>query len=401
MKKFLLFAASALVSASMISCGGDKLAARHSVVLTDTTGTILPFINSFDEPDFAASAKKLMPTAKQIDSMSYLMGINFGYSTSYTFHGLTLERIYKGSDDLKSVGLDAFIEAARTNFTGAAGEELAGKFEVNPGLLNVLASKVVKATEEVSQELRDSLSYLIGLQMGYQVLSNNLDSKRVRSSLEHFLEVDTEHKFLDYINSNFTDSTYAEYAKRFEIAPDKIEQVGGNFFKAKEAARLENIKVQSRLFLKEAAKVPGVKSIEVPYEETVDSTVVEKTASILYHYTKLAEADAPKVELGDSVTVKYLGRHIDYNKFDEGSFDVDGVQYDGKLVKGFTAAILLLREGDEVEVAIPYQLAYGEDGRRSWGGYAIYPCETLVFTLSASNIRKPAAEAAAEAPAAE
>ena len=49
MKKILVFAAAALVAMSMISCGGDRLAARHEVVLADTTGTILPFIKNFDE----------------------------------------------------------------------------------------------------------------------------------------------------------------------------------------------------------------------------------------------------------------------------------------------------------------------------------------------------------------
>lgn len=401
MKKILVFAATALVAMSMISCGGDRLAARHEVVLADTTGTILPFIKNFDEENFCASAKKLMPSAKLVDSLSYLVGINLAFQTSYSLKGLDLNRCFKGADDLQKVGLEAFNKAVKSNFQGADFDAIADKFELNPNLLNQAATKLSRLPDslEVPAGLRDTVSYLFGINIGYQTEANKLNAKALRGSMEHFVEVDTEHDFMKYVSSGFADSTYADYAKRFKIAPDKIQEVAERYGKAQNDAYMKNIEIQSKLFIDEAAKVADVKKFDVTYTETVDSTEVTKSYPMYYHYTKLADVDSPKVELGDTVSVNYLGRHIDYRQFDKGSFPVDGVAYDGKLIRGFTAAILLLREGDEIEVVLPAELAYGERGSRNWSGYSIYPNETLIFTMSVSDLRKPAAPAEEAAPA--
>lgn len=401
MKKILVFAATALVAMSMISCGGDRLAARHEVVLADTTGTILPFIKNFDEENYCASAKKLLPSGKLVDSLSYLVGINLAFQTNYSLKGLDLNRCFKAADDFKKVGLEAFNKAVKSNFQGADFDAIADKFELNPSLLNQTASKLSRIPDslEVPAGLKDTVSYLFGINIAYQSEANELNDKILRSSMEDFVAVDKDHEFMKYVSSNFTDSTYAEYAKNFKIAPDKIQEVGEHYGKARSDAQMKNIEVQSQLFVEEAAKVSDVKKFDVNWTETVDSTEVSKSCPMYYHYTKLADIDSPKVELGDTVSVKYLGRHIDYRKFDEGSFPVDGVAYDGKLIRGFTAAILLLREGDEIEVVLPAELAYGDRGSRNWSGYSIYPNETLIFTMSVSDIRKPAAPAEEAAPA--
>lgn len=398
MKKILVFAATALVAMSMISCGGDRLAARHEVVLADTTGTILPFIKNFDEENFCASAKKLMPSGKLVDSLSYLVGINLAFQTSYSLKGLDLKRCFKAADDFKKVGFEAFGKAVKCNFQGEDFDAIADKFEINPNMLNKAATKLSRLPDslEVPAGLRDTVSYLFGINIGYQVAANKLNDKVLRNSMEHFVEVDTEHKFMDFIHSNFTDSTYAEFAKKFKIAPDMIQTVGEHYGEAQNEAYMKNVEIQSKLFIEEAAKVADVKKVDVTYTETVDSTEVTKSYPIYYHFTKLADVDSPKVEIGDSVTVNYLGRHIDYRQFDKGSFPVDGVAYDGKLIRGFTAALLLLREGDEIEAVLPSELAYGEHGSRG-----IYPHETLIFKMSVSDLRKAApAPAEAEEPAA-
>ena len=397
MKKILIFAAAAFAGTALLSSCGDKLAARHEVVLSDTTGTCLPFIRSFEEDDYASSAKKMLPGKKLIDSLSYLIGINFGFTSEYNFNGLDVDKVFEGVGDLQKAGLKDFDKAVRANFAGPDGEAIAGHFKMNPVLLREVAQKAENDGENRSEGIRDSLSYLLGINFGYQMASMKLDAATVESSMRIFIAVDTAKVFLKYAQTQFRDSTYQnEFAKNFRVAPDKLEAVAGRYYEAINNAKLENIKVQSKLFLKEVSKLSFINESAVPYKETVDTVEVTKTAPIYYHYTKLADADSPKVELGDSVMVKYTGRHIDYNTFDSGEFPIDGVQFDGNLVPGFIGAILLLREGDEVEVVMPYQLAYGEKGRRSWNGYGIYPYETLVFKISVSNLRMAAPKAEAE-----
>jgi FKBP-type peptidyl-prolyl cis-trans isomerase FklB len=84
------------------------------------------------------------------------------------------------------------------------------------------------------------------------------------------------------------------------------------------------------------------------------------------------------------VTVNYRGTLIDGTEFDSSykrgqpaSFPVGGV------IKGWTEALLLMKEGDKWELAIPSDLAYGETGRQG-----IPPNAVLVFEVELISINK-------------
>ena len=96
------------------------------------------------------------------------------------------------------------------------------------------------------------------------------------------------------------------------------------------------------------------------------------------------------------------GMHIDESAFDEGEFPVTNFSDQG-LIKGFTEALLLMKEGDKVTVVIPGELGYGKQGSYQWwsGSYTIFPNEALVFELSVSELVKAGEEAPAEEPAEE
>lgn len=103
---------------------------------------------------------------------------------------------------------------------------------------------------------------------------------------------------------------------------------------------------------------------------------VKVTASGL-QYKVIKSGSGKNPTKADEVTTHYTGTFIDGKKFDSSvdrgepsSFPVTGV------IKGWTEALLLMKEGDKWELFIPYELAYGEAGRSG-----IPPYSALVFEI--------------------
>lgn len=100
-------------------------------------------------------------------------------------------------------------------------------------------------------------------------------------------------------------------------------------------------------------------------------------SGLKYYYVK--KGDGQKVDTLSEVKA-YLSLSIDGNvvwNTDQGSPDSLFTYIAGysSLIKGFTEVSYLLRQGDEVVVIIPPQLAYGEQG----AGGAIPPNATVVY----------------------
>ena len=86
----------------------------------------------------------------------------------------------------------------------------------------------------------------------------------------------------------------------------------------------------------------------------------------------------------DTVTVNYRGTLIDGREFDSSykrgqpaTFPVNGV------IRGWTEALQLMKEGAKWQLFIPGELAYGERG----AGQAIGPNATLVFDVELISIK--------------
>jgi len=88
----------------------------------------------------------------------------------------------------------------------------------------------------------------------------------------------------------------------------------------------------------------------------------------------------------DTVTCYYKGQLINGTVFDSTEPGLPATFTVNKLIPGWTEALQIMREGDEWELVIPANLAYGA---RSVGGGAIPPYQTLVFDLQLISV-KPA-----------
>ena len=132
--------------------------------------------------------------------------------------------------------------------------------------------------------------------------------------------------------------------------------------KSQELAEVMNKKqAESKAFMEENAKNPGVKTTE---------------SGLQYEIIKEGDGATPSAD--DKVIAHYEGTLIDGTKFDSSydrgepaTFPVNGV------IKGWQEALQMMKEGGKWRVVIPGSLAYGPQG----AGDKIGPNETLVFTI--------------------
>jgi peptidylprolyl isomerase len=105
-----------------------------------------------------------------------------------------------------------------------------------------------------------------------------------------------------------------------------------------------------------------------------------KTASGLkYIMVKKNDAGA-KTESGKKVMVHYSGYLPDGKMFDssvEREQPLPFILGQGQVIKGWDEGILLLKEGEQARLIIPYTLGYGEGGRPP----VIPPATTLIFDV--------------------
>jgi FKBP-type peptidyl-prolyl cis-trans isomerase FklB len=90
----------------------------------------------------------------------------------------------------------------------------------------------------------------------------------------------------------------------------------------------------------------------------------------------------------DLVTVNYKGTLINGNVFDATEPGMPAQFTVNKLIPGWTEALQLMREGDEWEIVMPSNIAYGARG----AGGVIPPNQTLVFDLTLISVAEPPPE---------
>lgn len=175
-------------------------------------------------------------------------------------------------------------------------------------------------------------------------------------------------------------------------APYKIDEIGpelDKFMQAKQAEYTAKQKKKSDdasagLFngLKEKK---GVTALPV---ETAGGPV-----SLYYEILKEGSGDFPKAS--DVVKVHYTGTLVDGTVFDSSVQRGEPIEFPlGGVIKGWTEGVQKINKGGKIKLYIPYQLAYGEEGRPP----SIPPAAALIFEVELLDFKAPPAEPAAPAP---
>jgi len=214
------------------------------------------------------------------------------------------------------------------------------------------ASPAMSGEKKELKTQKDKMSYAIGLDMG-----NNLKKNE--------LEVDPEvlARAIKDVMSDGKPLMTDQEAKDTLLALQKDLQ----------AKQLEKNKVlgeknkkEGEAFLAKNKKKEGVKTLP---------------SGLQYKVITEGKGNSPKAS--DTVTVNYAGTLIDGTEFDSSfkrgqpaTFPVGGV------IKGWTEALQLMKEGSRWQLVIPADLAYGEQGRPG-----IPPSSVLIFEVELVSIK--------------
>lgn len=228
----------------------------------------------------------------------------------------------------------------------------------------LVASTAMAAEKMELKTGKDKVSYAIGMDMAGSLKKNDIavDPDILGKALKDVL---TEQKPL------MTDEEVKATLTSLQKEMQEKQQ-------AKMKAQEETNKKDGEKFLAENKKKDGVKT----------------TASGLqYQVIKEGKGKSPKET--DTVSVQYKGTLLDGTEFDSSykrgeaaTFPVNGV------IKGWTEALQLMKEGDKWKLFIPAALAYGEAGTQ---GGPIGPNATLIFEVELVSVAPAAAPAAAPA----
>ena len=217
------------------------------------------------------------------------------------------------------------------------------------------ASPVLAAENQELKNEKEKASYAIGFDMGSSLKKNNID-----------VDADILGKAIkDVLTGNKTLMTEQE-VKATLIAIQKDMQAK---MQAKMKSQGEKNKKEGETFLAQNKSKKGVKTL---------------TSGLQYKILAEGKGKSPKAT--DTVTVNYRGTLIDGTEFDSSykrgqpaTFPVGGV------IKGWTEALQLMKEGAKWQLVIPANLAYGENGTP---GGPIGPDAVLIFEVELISIKE-------------
>jgi FKBP-type peptidyl-prolyl cis-trans isomerase FklB len=216
------------------------------------------------------------------------------------------------------------------------------------------ASPAIAAEKQELKTQKDKVSYAIGLDMGNGLKKNDVDvdpdivAKAIKDILSGNKPLMTEQE---------AKTTLMDLQKDLQA-----KQVERN------KALGEKNKKEGEAFLAKNKSKDGVKTLPSGLQ-----------------YKVITEGKGKTPKASDTVTVQYSGTLIDGTEFDSSykrgqpaTFPVGGV------IKGWTEALQLMKEGSKWQLFIPSGLAYGEQGTQ---GGPIGPNAVLIFEVELVSIK--------------
>ena len=306
---------------------------------------------------------------KKIAIMALLVVASAGFSTANSQS--KKERKQKKQDERESIvpvrpavavakngelSSDSLSYAAGMNATRGLEEYLSSQLGVSkeqlPDFLNGLKEGISKR-KEISFS-----AYTAGLQIAAQVERSMLPNiqKQFKGTSA---DIDENLFFKGFVDALKQDTSFMKPEAAQTYFAKKQQQLVEQ--------RNEAVKVAGEKFLATNRKKPGVVTLPSGLQ-----------------YKILVNGNGAKPGKDDQVKVVYEGRTIDGKVFDSTArhgteSDTFGV---GRLIKGWTEALLLMPVGSKWEIYIPQELAYGARG----AGNDIAPYSPLIFTLELQGI---------------
>ena len=206
-----------------------------------------------------------------------------------------------------------------------------------------------------SKALKDSVSYLVGVNFGSFIKGNNfgdLNYAQIKKGME------------DFIKSEGTPRD-ENFGEQFKIDPQMINELFNKYLEDRYNYKLLENKEKEQNFLAANAKKEGVQTTESGLQ-----------------YKIIEPGNDVKPGTRDTVWVKYCGKLIDGTVFDETPEDADPIHFTlNRVVKGWGEGLQLIGEGGKIQLFIPAELGYGEQGTQG-----IEPNSTLIFDVELTKV---------------
>jgi FKBP-type peptidyl-prolyl cis-trans isomerase FklB len=214
------------------------------------------------------------------------------------------------------------------------------------------AVSLYAAEEATLKTPKEKLSYIIGVQIGNDLKSQSIDVDPV------------------IVNQGLQDSILG---KDLKIGDQEAKEIISVYQKERAAKMAEEKKKageknkqEGTAFLAENKKKEGVKTLP---------------SGLQYKVIKEGTGKMPKAT--DTVVTQYRGTSVDGKEFDSSykrgepaTFPVNGV------IRGWTEALQLMKEGSKWQLFVPPALAYGDQGAGPIG-----PNATLIFEVELLSIK--------------
>ncbi len=203
----------------------------------------------------------------------------------------------------------------------------------------------------------DTVSYLLGVNFGSFLKGYNfgdVNYSKIIAGMKDFVAA----------KGDFRDP---DFNKQFKISPDRINDAFNAYLEKRHNYILLENKDKGDKFLAANRKKAGVQETESGLQ-----------------YKIIEPGNDNKPADVDTVWVKYKGTLIDGTVFDETAEDAEPISFPLKsVVAGWTEGMQLIGEGGHVELYVPANLAYGEQGRPG-----IDPNSTLIFDVQLVKVGK-------------
>ena len=204
----------------------------------------------------------------------------------------------------------------------------------------------------------DSVSYLLGINFG-SFLANydfgkDLNYPEIVKGMKDFVNAEGNQMDPDFV-------------KQFKLDPNAMNDLFNSYLEKRRSGVAMANKKKSEDFLAANAKKEGMQT----------------TASGL-QYRIIDPGNDVKPGPQDTVWVRYKGTLIDGTVFDEVPEDAEPIRLTlNRVVPGWTEGMQLIGEGGKVELYLPSELGYGEQGNQ-----AIAPNSALIFNVEMTKVGK-------------
>jgi len=251
-----------------------------------------------------------------------------------------------------------------------------------------------------SPGLRDSVSYLLGVNfaamLGYGGGGTDgddfgsIDFQRVKEGIDDFIKADADGAYRSFLQNGFSGEAYDAFVAKLDIDPALTDELVICYLEARQNARAKDNQEKGRDFFEDNRTRGGIREAEVSYPDP-ENPSDSLTAQIQYKITKAGAG--PAVAYGDSLLLSYTATRLGGAQFDRADSLGVSAFSDSLFLRGFSAGLLKLKEGDSAELYIPSELGYGS-GRDTTGRLFFSPYATLLFEISVHAVVKPSEEEA-------